>query len=198
MRKGKQMIRRGVVQRVVGLVAVSLIAGGSTLGQHPEKQVTVILSPGQTVEQRVADEIKAKELRKAAEEKLAEEDAAKLADLSPTALLSRTRILYIESDTSFFDAVQLQNALRKHDEFARWRLAIVDRWDKQNVADTQIEVGRPLFTFTFTYKITDRRTGIMLATGKVTAFDSNVAAPKLASRIIEEIRKARGEPKPKK
>ncbi len=77
-------------------------------------------------------------------------------------------------------------------------MAIVDGYDKRNVSDLLIEIDRPLFTYTFTYKITDRSTGIILATGKTTAFDGNAAAPKLAGRIIEEIRKARGETKDKK
>jgi hypothetical protein len=93
--------------------------------------------------------------------------------------------------------VQLQNSLRKLNEIDSWQMAIVDGWDKRDVADTEIEIDRPLFTFTFTYKITNRRTGIILATGKLNAFDGNAAAPMLASRIVEEIRKARGEAKKK-
>jgi hypothetical protein len=72
-------------------------------------------------------------------------------------------------------------------------MAMVDGWDKRNVADIEIEIDRPLFTFTFTYKITNRADGILLATGKVTAFDGNSAAPMLAERIVGEISKARGE-----
>jgi hypothetical protein len=34
--------------------------------------------------------------------------------------------------------------------------------------------------------------------GKVTALDANAAAPKLAARIVAEIKKARGEPEEKK
>jgi hypothetical protein len=74
---------------------------------------------------------------------------------------------------------------------------MIDGWGKHDLADTEIEIDRPLFTFTFTYKITNRSTGILLATGKVTAWDGNAAAPMLAERIIEEIRKARGEVKKK-
>ena len=70
--------------------------------------------------------------------------------------------------------------------------------EKGNIADIHIDIDRPLFTYTFTYKVTHRSTGIILATGKVTAFDGNAAAPKLADRIIEEIRNAKGEVKPKK
>ena len=38
---------------------------------------------------------------------------------------------------------------------------------------------------------------MLRATGKVNAMDSNAAAPMLAARIVEEIRKARGETKKK-
>ena len=112
--------------------------------------------------------------------------------------MSRAHVLFIHSDTDYFEEAQLQNALRKRSEMDTWQLAIVDGWSKRDVADILIEVDRPLFTYTFTYKITDRNTGIILATGKVTAWDGNAAAPKLAERIIEDIRNAKGETKPKK
>jgi hypothetical protein len=173
-----------------------LIAAAAANAQTPEQNVNVTIRPSQTVEERVADEVATKELRKAAEEKLAAEEAARIAETSPKALLRRARIVYVDSNTSFFEAVQLQNALRKRAEFDTWQMAIVDGYDKRNVADIIINVDRPLFTYTFTYKIT--KNGILLATGKVTAFDGNAAAPMLAGRIIEEIKVARGESKAKK
>jgi hypothetical protein len=94
--------------------------------------------------------------------------------------------------------VQLQNALRKRSEYDAWQLALIDDWQKREVADTEIDIDRPLFTFTFTYKIINLKTGILLSTGKVTALDGNAAAPLLADRIVEDIRNARGESKPKK
>jgi len=59
---------------------------------------------------------------------------------------------------------------------------------KHGAGDIYIEIDRPLFTYTFTNKLTNRSNGIVLATGTVTAFDGNDAAPKLAARIIEEIK----------
>jgi len=181
--------------RLILLATATLIAASAN-AQTGEQNVNVTIKPSQTVEQRVADEMKAKELKKAAEEKLAAEEAARIAETSPKALLQRARIVYIDSNTEFFEAVQLQNALRKHQEFDKWQMAIVD--GKPDVADVFIDIDRPLFTYTFTYKITNRSNRIVLATGKVTAFDGNDAAPKLAQRIIEEIKVARGESKPKK
>ncbi|MDT7778792.1 MAG: hypothetical protein QOC99_1304 [Acidobacteriota bacterium] len=182
----------------VAVLAAFISAGSDARAQTNQQNVTITVRPAQSVEERVADEIKEKELRKSAEEKLAAEESARISEKSPKALLSRARTIYIESDTSFFDSVQLQNALGKREEMDSWQMAIVDGGEKRNVADVLVEVDRPLFTYTFTYKIIHRGTGIVLATGKVTAFDGNGAAPKLASKIVEEIKKARGETKAKK
>ena len=166
--------------------------------QTAQQDVNVTIRPSQTTEERVAEEVKLKELRKAAEEKLAAEEAARIAETNPKNLLRKARIVLISSDSSFFEEVQLQNALRKRTEFDAWQMAIVDGWGKRDIADIIIEIDRPLFTYTFTYQITSRSNGIVLATGKVTAFDGNAAAPILAERIMEEIKVARGEARPKK
>lgn len=191
-------MKRAGLNRVLMLVAVFGSANAIASAQTSEQTINVKIIPSATVEERVANDLKEKDLRKAAEEKRAAEEAARIAETSPKALLSRARILYISSHTDYFETVQLQNALRKRTEVDAWQLAMIDGWDKRNVADTEIAIDRPLFTWTFTYKITNRSTGILLATGKVTAFDGNAAAPMLAERIVEEIRKARGETKPRK
>lgn len=179
--------------RAVCLLIPLFALGLSVNAQTTEQNVNVTIKPSQTVEQRVADSIKEKELREAAEQKLAAEKSARIAATSPRALLSRARTIYIDSNTEYFESVQLQNAFRKRAEFEEWNMVIVDDWNKRQVADILIEVDRPLFTFTFTYKITDRSNGILLTTGKVNAFDGNAAAPLLTARIIEDIKKARGE-----
>jgi hypothetical protein len=161
------------------------------------QDIRVIVSPHQTPEERVRDEEKLKDLRKAAEDKRAAEDAARIAETSPKNLLSKAKIVFICSHTTFFETVQLQNELRKRVEFDQWQMAIVDS-SKLNAADILIEIDRPLFTYRFTYVVTSRSSGIVLASGKITAFDGDVAAPKLASRIMDDIRSARGEPKVKK
>jgi hypothetical protein len=189
------MTMKKLTPRLVLLAAITLIAAGAN-AQTTEQNVNVTIRPSQTVEQRVADEIKANQLKKAAEEKLAAEEAARIADTDPKALLRRARVVFVDSDTSFFESDQLQNALRKRQEFDAWQLAIIDNWQKREVADVTITIDRPLFTYDFTYKITSR-SGILLAAGKVIAFDSNAAAPKLAQRIIEEMRVARGESRKK-
>ena len=183
--------------RLILLAAMILIAAGAN-AQTTEQNINIRIRPSQTVEERVADEIKANDLRKAAEEKRAAEEAAKIAETNPKTLLRNARVIYISTHTGFIDEVQLQNELRKRPEFLTWQLAIVDGFRKDNVADIVIDIDRPLFTYIFTYRITNRSNGIVLATGKITAFDGNFAAPVLAKRIIEEMKVARGEGKPKK
>lgn len=177
--------------------AITLAAAGIVAAQTADQTINVRVLSSTSAEERVANEVKEKELRKAAEEKQAATEAAKIEATSPKALLSHARILFIRSNTEYFEAVQLQNALGKRSETEAWQLAMIDSWDKRNVADVEIEIDRPLFTFTYTYKITNERTGIVLATGKVTAWDGNAAAPMLAQKIVEEIGKARGEVKKK-
>jgi hypothetical protein len=183
------------LNRAACMLVFVLAASINAFGQTAHQSVTVTVKPSQTVEERVADSITEKELREAAEERLAAEKSARIASKSPRALLSRAQTIHVTSGTSYFEPIQLQNALRKRSEFEAWEMAIIDDWQKRDVADIIIEVDRPLFTFTFTYKITDRANGVLLTSGKITAIDGNVAAPLLTARIIEDIKKARGEAK---
>jgi hypothetical protein len=180
------------------LPTIVLLTGLNVSAQTTEQNINVIIRPSQTVEERVANDMREKDLRKAAEEKRAAEESARIAETGPKALLRKARTVYICSDTSFFDDIQLQNALRKRDEFENWQMAIIDGGNSYNVADIVVRIDSPLFTYEFTYQITSRNNNIVLATGKVVAFDGNAAAPQLAARIIEEIKIARGEAKPKK
>ena len=176
------------IKTVLGaiIVAATFISVQAQTGATPAKSAQDI-----ALENRVANEMKEKQLRKEWEQKLAAEEANRIAALRPQDLLSGSRTLYINSDTDFFEEVQLQNELRKRTEFKDWQLSILDGWNNRDVAELWVEIDRPLFTYTFTYEVIHRRTGIVLTTGKVTAFDGNLAAPKLAERIIQDIKKAR-------
>ena len=157
------MNAKNLLGGILPLLAIAFIATGDVNAQSGQQNVTITVRPAQTVEERVSDEIKAKELRKAAEEKLAAEESARIAEKSPKALLRRARTVFIDSDTSFFEPVQLQNALSKRVEFDAWQMAVVDGWEKRNVADILVEVDRPILTYSFTYLISDRVSGIFFA-----------------------------------
>lgn len=195
--RGVERKMKKLTPRLILLVAMTLIAA-SAKAQTNEQNINIRIRPSQTVEERVADEFKANDLRKAGEEKRAAEEAARIAETNPQTLLRNARVMYINTHTDFIDDAQLQNELRKRPEFETWQMAIVDGLRKENIADIVIDIDRPLFTYIFTYRITSRSNGIVLATGKVTAFDGNFAAPMLAKRIIEDMKVARGEGKKKK
>lgn len=114
------------------------------------------------------------------------------AERDPAEILRAARIVHVSSGTSFFEAAQLQHELRKRADFAAWRMAaVVGDGDARRVADIEIEVDRPLFSRTFTYTVTDRRTSAVIGAGAVAGWDGHDAAPKLARQIAEEIGRAR-------
>jgi hypothetical protein len=59
------------------------------------------------------------------------------------------------------------------------------------VADLLIELDRPLFTYVHTFVIVDKRTSVVLGSGKVTAFDGTIASPDLAKNIVKILTDAR-------
>lgn len=116
------------------------------------------------------------------------EDERQPVRASATALLREAQKIFIQSSTKFFDPFQLESELQKQSEFAEWNLLLVDHSD---AADVQVEIDRPLFTYTFNYRVVDRKTRVVLATGKVSAINGNAAAPKLAKEILQHVKEAR-------
>src|SRR5574341_1270614 len=89
--------------RAVTLFVMLLIFSTRAYAQAPSQNITVTVLPASPVEERVANEMKEKELRKAAEERRAAEEAARIAETSPKALLSRARVLFMWSNTDYFE-----------------------------------------------------------------------------------------------
>ena len=86
----------------------------------------------------------------------------------------------------------MENALMKKPEFEKWELAIIKEYKN---ADIIISVEHQLFTFDYRFTMTDRQTNIVLATGKVTVWDGQIASRKFAQQIIVKLKELR-EPKP--
>jgi len=53
------------------------------------------------------------------------------------------------------------------------------------IADIFIEIDRPLFTYIHTFVISDRKTSVILGSGKVTAFDGTIASDQIAKQITQ-------------
>lgn len=113
----------------------------------------------------------------------------------PVTVLRTCRSIFVESHTIYLKGNQLQDALYTRPELREWGIRVID--DRQ-AADVYIDVTRPFLTFDWVYKMMDNRTGSVLATGKVVAWDGPIAAPQLASEIVKHIRGARPVPSAEK
>jgi hypothetical protein len=106
----------------------------------------------------------------------------------PANLLRAARTVFVRSDTVFLKPEQLERDLRERKEFEAMRLTIVK---DANIADLIIDLGRPLFTYTFTFSVTSSQTSVLLLNGKVMAFDGNFASPKIARELVKKLGSAR-------
>jgi hypothetical protein len=88
----------------------------------------------------------------------------------------------------YFTPDSLEKALAGQKGFESLGLVIVK---DVRVADLLITVDRPLFTYTFTYSVTDPRTTRVLDSGKVTAIDGGAAAARIAKQLVNKWAKAR-------
>ncbi|HZS48219.1 MAG TPA: hypothetical protein VFC63_24330 [Blastocatellia bacterium] len=182
-----------ITRIIVLLSAIIGVFGIQAMAQSEDDKikVDVTVHSDKTADERANDKLREREVLKAAEDRHKAEMAAAIAAKDTKALLAQTRTIYISSSTTYFKPVMLQNAFRKRSDFDLLQVAMIDAYGKQDLADAIIEIDRPLFTYYFTYKITDRSTGLLLGTGRVTAFDGSIAAGKLAEKIVQDIAKAR-------
>jgi hypothetical protein len=114
--------------------------------------------------------------------------SAGVADSDPRKILRSAKTFLVRSRTMYFTVENLEKGFAKEKDFAE--LGLVPVRDNR-VADIAILVDRPLFTYTFTYSVTDARTSIVLNVGKVTAFDGGSAAGKIARNPTDEWKKIR-------
>jgi len=90
--------------------------------------------------------------------------------------------------TVYLEAEQLESELRKRPEFKSMELAIVK--DEQ-MANIKIEINRAEFSFNYAFTATDPQTSMVVASGKVTAWNGDFAAPRIAKEFLKSIRAAR-------
>jgi hypothetical protein len=113
---------------------------------------------------------------------------ADILNADPTDILKSARTLHVWSDTVYLNSDRFEDELRKRPEFRALGLVIVK---DHRLADLSIKLGRPLFTFNFTFNVTHTKSSIMVTSGKVTAFDGGSAAPKIAREFLKRVRAAR-------
>lgn len=110
------------------------------------------------------------------------QSSAAIADSKPKQILKNAKTIYIHSKTSFLTVDTLDRALALQKDWDKLDLTIVQ---DRRVADIFIEIDRPIFTYVHTFVIVDKKTSIVLGSGKVTAFDGTIASGGLAKDIIK-------------
>ena len=107
-----------------------------------------------------------------------------VANADPKQLLRAAKTAVIHTRTSFFTPETLEREFVKQAGYDALGLVLVK---DSRVADLLITIDRPLFTYTFTYAVTDAKTSVALDMGKVTAIDGNSAAGKIAKELIARL-----------
>jgi Trypsin-like peptidase domain len=123
------------------------------------------------------------------------QSSAAIVGRDPKQILKNARTVYIRSKTSFLTVDTVIHALEREKEWPKLGLAVVQ---DQRVADLLIEIDRPLFTYVHTFVVVDKRTSIVLGSGKVTAFDGNLASGGIANDIVKLFSEGRVDPPAKK
>jgi hypothetical protein len=120
---------------------------------------------------------------------------ADLMNADPHSILRGAKFIYIWGYSDFINEQMMENALMKLPEFEKWKLIIVK---DEKLADIKVNIEHDLFTWNYRYSVTDKRTDILLASGKVTAWDGRIASGKFAREIIEKLRPGREQGSPDK
>jgi hypothetical protein len=106
----------------------------------------------------------------------------------PVSIMRSARTIFVRSMTVYLEAEQLESELRKRPEFKSLELAIVK--DEQ-MADIRIAINRAEFSFNYTFTATNPQTSVVLASGKVTAWNGDFAAPRIARDFLKQMQAAR-------
>jgi hypothetical protein len=123
------------------------------------------------------------------------QSSAAIAGSDSKPILKDAKTIFVQSKTAFLTVDTLDRALALEKDWPRLNLTIVQ---DRRVADLLIEIDRPLFTYVHTFVIVDKRTSIVIGSGKVTAFDGTIASNGIAKDIVKIFSAVRFPPSPKK
>jgi hypothetical protein len=110
------------------------------------------------------------------------------ANTDPKQILKNAKTIYIHSKTPFLTADTLNHALEQNKDWPDLGLTIVA---DSHAADLLIEVDRVIFTNVHTFVLSDRKTSIVLGSGKEIAFNGIIASDPMAKDIVDIISAAR-------
>jgi mono/diheme cytochrome c family protein len=107
----------------------------------------------------------------------------------PASIMRSARTISVRSMTIYLEAEQLESELRKRPEFKSLELVIVKDEEK---ADIRIDINRAEFSFNYAFAATSPQTKVVVASGKVTAWNGDFAAPRIAKDFLKQMQVARG------
>lgn len=116
----------------------------------------------------------------------AEEPKIEIKD--PKTLILNSKTIVVDSNTTFFKDDILINELSKR-QFIKdlgW-VFLEGTYQMIQQADLIIRLDHEIFTFDFTFTIRDRRTSVIIATGKVVIMNGATGAPAMADKIIQRL-----------
>jgi hypothetical protein len=116
-------------------------------------------------------------------------DAAnKIAKTDANKVAKTVRTFAVKSDTWLVPNDLVVQSIQNNKDFSGLDLVLVNDWQ---LAQVRVEVGYIDWTFDYTYKAIDQKRDILIASGKVTAFNGYLAAPELADAVIQKLKKDR-------
>jgi hypothetical protein len=118
------------------------------------------------------------------------QSSSAIANSDPKQILRNAKTICLQSKTSFLTVDTLDRSLTMQKDWPKLGLTLVQ---DPRVADLLIQIDRPLFTYVHTFVIVDKRTSIILGSGKVTAFDGTIASAGLAKDITKIFETARSQ-----
>lgn len=121
--------------------------------------------------------------------------SAALAGNDPNQLIKNAKTIYIRSKTIYLTVDTLIRALSQQKQWPNLGLVMVQ---DERLADLQILIDRPFFTYVHTFVMTDQKTSIVVGSGKVTAFDGTIASKGIAKDIVKILAAARLPAQPEK
>ena len=115
-------------------------------------------------------------------------------DLSPGSLIREARTVYV-AENRHVEKKYLEYKLGKYDELRDWGLMLVA---DPAAADLVITVDKTALNYIFT--LTDRRTSVIVTSGKCVAVNGRLAAEYLGKEIVKKIKdvRASGDGRPRR
>jgi len=104
----------------------------------------------------------------------------------PVTALKAAKSIYVTSSSLLVGSSVVEDKLQKRPEFSQLGLVITRDLDS---ADLILQLDHDVFT-KYVYTVTDRRTAILVAAGKLSSLGGTVAG-KVAKRFLEQLQEAR-------